>query len=753
MDGPPGPTRSYHASVTAVLDATTDRASTAPGVRLLDPKTWPPTWPLSALVLGFPIWWALGVSDLLPVVLAVPMARQLMRKRTVRTPPGFSIWLVFIVCVVASGFLLRVDAPYAIPGGASTRPLVFLYRLAWYLAITVVALWVANLDRSDLPTKRLYRLIGWLFVFTALGGLLGVLAPNFQFSSLMEIILPAGLAKNGFIKPLIHPVAATISTILGDPNPRPTAPFAFSNTWGANISITLPFFIAGWMARPARWRRVFGAVLLVIATIPIVFSMNRGLWASLGLVLAFILVRMALSGRPVVLFLTGVAVVLGVVVFIASPLSTLVTGRLDNPHSNARRGQLLDLTVQSTAEGSPVLGFGSTRAVKGSFASIAGGATTECPSCRVPPLGTQGQLWLVIFAQGFIGTAAFLAFWLRQGLEYWRCPTTAELVGVCALLFFVSELPVYDTLGLPMYVLMVGIGLMWRERLADDYRTERGSTVAALRATVSGHRRMLASFALIGGIIGFGMAWTKPPSYVANAPILLAPSPVHLTTDIENTKGPEDITIDTEAAMVFSERAIEATREELGLPPDEDIRSKISVTAPEKTRVLEIRVTDANRERAAQIADSLAKSYLAVRGEYLQLRREQVTRGLEQKLGGGTETSPDQLATNLAAASGLPTDELLQSVDSVLLSPTKAGDLLRPALTKRAGSWPENSIVSGAVLGLIVALVLIWLMNALRLVLGGIPRRQVRFATPRPPTDPTGGGSVSSNRRRLPSGR
>ena len=380
--------------------------------------------------------------------MAVPMARQLMRKRTVRTPPGFSIWLVFIVCVVASGFLLRIDAPYAIPGGASTRPMVFAYRLAWYLAITVVVLWVANLDRSDLPSKRLYRLIGWLFVFTALGGVLGVFAPNFEFKSLMEIILPAGTGQER-----IHQTP--------DPSRRRDdhrRPWAIripdpprrsrSRTPGVRTSRSRcrSSSQAGWHAPPAGGERS-ARCSSSTATIPIVFSLNRGQWASLGLVLAFMLVRMALSGRPVVLFLSGVAVVLAAVVFIASPLSTLVTERLDNPHSNARRGQLLDLTVQSTAEGSPILGFGSTRAVKGSFASIAGGATTECPSCRVPPFGTQGQIWLVIFAQGFIGTAVFLAFWLRQGLEYWRCPTTAELVGVCCLLFFASEFPVYDTPG------------------------------------------------------------------------------------------------------------------------------------------------------------------------------------------------------------------------------------------------------------------------------------------------------------------
>ena len=130
-----------------------------------------------------------------------------------------------------------------------------------------------------------------------------------------------------------------------------------------------------------------------------------------------------------------------------------------------------------------------------------------------------------------------------------------------------------------------------------------------------------------------------------------------------------------------------------------------------------------------------------------------MTSGLEQQLAGIGQTDPDELAATLGDRGGLTPDELLQSVDSVLLSPTKAGEQLRPSLTKRAGFWPELPVVSGALVGLVVALVLIWLTNALRLVLGGIPRRPDRPGSPRPKAAPPAGGSMSPNNPRLPSRR
>jgi hypothetical protein len=41
------------------------------------PWQWPEHWPLTALVLGFPLWWVLGMAQLMPLVLlavAMPVA-------------------------------------------------------------------------------------------------------------------------------------------------------------------------------------------------------------------------------------------------------------------------------------------------------------------------------------------------------------------------------------------------------------------------------------------------------------------------------------------------------------------------------------------------------------------------------------------------------------------------------------------------------------------------------------------------------
>ena len=112
-----------------------------------------------------------------------------------------------------------------------------------------------------------------------------------------------------------------------------------------------------------------------------------------------------------------------------------------------------------------MLGFGSTRDVQGSFASIAGGGTADCPGCEVPPLGTQGQLWGVVFSHGFVGAAAFLAFFATQLISHRRSRSAIEAIGVCVLLFFFLQLLTYDVLGIPTYTVMIAIGLMERNRL------------------------------------------------------------------------------------------------------------------------------------------------------------------------------------------------------------------------------------------------------------------------------------------------
>ena len=102
------------------------------------------------------------------------------------------------------------------------------------------------------------------------------------------------------------------------------------------------------------------------------------------------------------------------VLVVASGLPATIVDRFEHPHSDDRRTELALKTVQSVALGSPVVGFGNTRDVRGNFSSIAGGSTPECDACGVPPFGTQGQFWLVLFAQGIVGAIAFVWFLLYR---------------------------------------------------------------------------------------------------------------------------------------------------------------------------------------------------------------------------------------------------------------------------------------------------------------------------------------------------
>ena len=325
--------------------------------------------------------------------------------------------------------MLFADAPGAVPGGNTSRILIFAYRGAWYLTTTVILLWVANLRESELPTRWVYQLLGFMFVVTAVGGLVGVLAPSIEFTSAVEMLLPRGLRSNGLVQAIVHPAVADVQNVLGRLEARPKAPFPYANSWGSNLLLFLPFFLVAWFRQGPRWQRFAGPVVLAMATVPVVYSLNRGLWVCLVLGAVGFLWLQVGKGRPLDTLLSGGLLALIALIFWLSPLSTIVQERVDNQHSNARRGELLTQTVNSTIKGSPVVGFGSTRDVQGSFASIAGGSTPDCKACGVPPLGTQGHIWQLIFAQGFVGMALFLTFFGMALARCWRCRTTTETLA------------------------------------------------------------------------------------------------------------------------------------------------------------------------------------------------------------------------------------------------------------------------------------------------------------------------------------
>lgn len=673
-----------------------------------------PGWPLVAMLLGWPLWWVLGLAELVPLAVAGVMAVQLTTRRVVHLPRGFGWWLLFLLWVVLGAAMLWVDAPGAVPGGDASRLLIFGFRLAWYAACTVAVVWITTMPRREVPDRLVHGSVAAIFAIATAGGLLALAAPTLEFRSALELVLPTGLRGNGFVQSLVHVQVADLQSVLGSEGARPKAPFAYTNTWGSVVSMSLVFLVA-WVVGLRGRRRVPRAALalavVLCAVPPVLYSLNRGLWGALALAAVGLAVLAAVRGRPALLvaFVALGGVVL--VTVLATPLGGLVTDRMDNQHSNDRRGELLTLTTRSVSTGSPVLGFGSTRDVQGSFASITGASTPECPGCGVPPLGTQGQLWTVLFSQGWFGLCFFLLFIVLALGRSVRCRTVNEAVCAFTAGIFLLQLPVYDTLGLPLFVLMLAVGLAARE-----HREQRGSgppraltTVARLEREARRAAPYVLLGTLVGGSVGLGVALVAPPpQHLAKAWMGITPAPVYLDSDVAiaddgtlvDDNVTRDITVDTEAALLMSESTLSEAAEAAGATPAE-LRDSLAVTGVPSTHVLVLNLRWHEADRIPALVTAVTDSYFEARKAYLDQRRDDLVAQLREQL----RTLDDTAATSRDTRA-----RLSAAIDELERGGGEVGEVLRRGEPVPGRRSYELFTMSGAALGLLAACTLMTLV-------------------------------------------
>lgn len=436
-------------------------------------------WPLTAYAYLYPLWWVLGISKVIIFILTLPMLWALVKHRRIRVPRGFGIYVVFLLWVALGVSVLWVRAP-GTEEKTGLGPLVgFAYRGLWYVAVTVALLYVLNSDRTRLTATRVTRLLAYLFVITTAGGLLGVLMPHLDFPSVLELFLPKSFTNQEFMNALFHPRVALQSEFLGYSQPRVTAPYSYPNTWGNAYGLLVPFFVYAWFGKDAGWRRLVGPFILLASAIPVVYSLNRGLWLGIAVSAIWVVLRRLVAGDVRALFAVGIAGIAVVVAIFATPLGTLIDTRLSTPHSNERRQDTVVEVFRTTWASSPVLGYGGTRQMVGNFTSIAGGGTPGCHQCSAPPLGTQGFLWGLVFMTGFVGATLMLLFLGIQTVINARRRTPLALLASTVLVSSVFYFLFYDALDLPMLVTMMTIGLSSREHVPLPGATTDGRPVRA----------------------------------------------------------------------------------------------------------------------------------------------------------------------------------------------------------------------------------------------------------------------------------
>jgi hypothetical protein len=397
------------------------------------------TWPLTVLFVAYPIWWLLGVASFTWVIMAAPLTVALLWRGRTRAPVAFALWLAFVSWVFLSGLQITTGTTIA----------TFAYRLVLYAVAGVLFLYVYNLPRSGQLDGKVLRILTIFWMVVVAGGYAGILLGSHTFIPPFDHLLPHGLRDKPFVQELVLPVFAQVQTFLGFPVPRPAAPFPYTNDWGGNMGVlTLVAFAA--LAAPgfARWRRTV-LVVLFLSVVPMVFSLDRGMFLSLVVGLVYVMVRVAMRGHLKVLAMVATVAVIAVLVITMTPLGHLLSTSLSSTHGNSNRTRL-SLYTQASAgvASSPFFGYGAPKLLPGQTTGAA--------------IGTQGQLWMVLYSHGYPALIFFLGFFLAV---LWQTRRARGTVGLCLHaipIVALVQVAVYGWLPVELEVVMVAAALTYR---------------------------------------------------------------------------------------------------------------------------------------------------------------------------------------------------------------------------------------------------------------------------------------------------
>ena len=73
-----------------------------------------PDLPLVVVFAWYPLWWLLGLTQLVVLLATIAMGLWLVRQRNWTIPRGFGWWVLFLFWTVAGVFVVKVQVPGAI---------------------------------------------------------------------------------------------------------------------------------------------------------------------------------------------------------------------------------------------------------------------------------------------------------------------------------------------------------------------------------------------------------------------------------------------------------------------------------------------------------------------------------------------------------------------------------------------------------------------------------------------------------------
>ncbi len=395
-----------------------------------------PTWPITAMFAAYPLWWLLGMADVIWIATAAVMALYLARTSPLVAPRGFGIWLLFLCFMVIS--VIQVDK--------ASRLLVFAFQGAHYAAVTALFLYLYN-ARAQLTERFITGSLTAFLAIVTVGGYLGMFLRTAEVRTPTSYILPPFLINNDLVYSM---VVRRFSQFNPDSvfnlTPRPAAPFVYTNEWGNCYSMILPLVVVYAIKVWGEKRFLAVCALLALSLVPAFATLNRGMFLGLAFAALYAGIRYLFMGRPGVflqILLAGATV--GALLML-SPAQDNLNSRVEETGTTEDRVQIYTATIDAVRE-SPLLGYGTPR-------------PSENPN--IPPVGTHGQFWIVLHSHGIPAMLFFMGFALYCFVRSLPRRDPMGLLANTVILVGMIETLYYGFLPTGLYLLLIACALSLR---------------------------------------------------------------------------------------------------------------------------------------------------------------------------------------------------------------------------------------------------------------------------------------------------
>lgn len=393
-----------------------------------------PLWPLHLMFAMMPVWWAAGGLVLFWPLLALVLGVVMISRGRLAMPTGWSLWLVLIGLIVVSAIRLE----------KVTSLFTYGLKLGAVVAAFITYLYVYNAARAGTSWSKLFQPLMFYWLGMVALGWIGVFSPRFAMTTPVEMLLPEGIVGDRTVQALVHAHATEYSATSTNPYYRTAAPYPYTNNWGTAFDVLVPCVVAFLTSVRSGFLNKLLLVSLPLALVPAFLTLNRGMFLGIGAGLVYLGLRALVRGDVrVIASIVGVAAVAWMVTLFI-PVADLITNRVENTASTRDRSDLYWQTFEAVLH-SPLLGFGGPRTVD---------TTTGAE-----PLGTQGQLWLIMYSHGIPALLCFLLIFVLVARRLSAAVSTPgkwlSTVPVIALVIT----PFYGFSDMNLSLMFFGIGL------------------------------------------------------------------------------------------------------------------------------------------------------------------------------------------------------------------------------------------------------------------------------------------------------